>query len=852
MIVLLLLGTAAWLVPSYLSAERYRRRLEAALKWALHRPVTFGDLSFHLLPRPGFSISNAVVGEDPAFGSEPFARVDRIECDLRWRSLWRSRLDFARLRLEHPSLNLVRNERGEWNVENLLVQSGIALPPSDATPGIVTGLGGELDLEAEGARIDFKVGADKKPFAITDLRARLSFDRARRLVRYRLAGNPVRTDLSLPTPGVVELAGEWTPGRDLEGPLRATVRTRGALLYDWVPLITGRNPEIYGVLDAEIRLTGSLRVLNLEGESRLSQLHRWEQLPPSDPMPWTIRFRGQFDRKRGRALMESVEASFANSYLHISGSVDRIPRSPELDLVVALEHSRLEDLFALSRRLWASTTTISVQGRVDGMLAIQGPWARRRYGGFLGAREVLLNTASGTFPVSELAVRIDSRGARLAPLRVTLAPRVELVAEGAVSRADKPPRYELHLSAKAVPLRDVLGFGRALGLRSLQGLDATGVGTATFRLAGSAWPLAPPTLTGHAELQAARLLIPGLTEPLNLPRASIQVSGDQITADPVRAVLGTSVFSGRLRHQGERKQPWEFDIRADNLSLEQGALWFDVLGRRRPLPLLERLPGLSSFAARRAVASTLFAALNARGYFATPTVTYRALTLRDFRGTCEISGRVIRVVRASFRAGGGRSHGSAKVDLTKTPAPIVADISVEGVSVQALVSQLPAALRGASGAISANGHLETQGLSREEMSTNLTGEATVSLKNLSFGDFDPLGALLRDAGWGTLEPAHGQAALDSTIVTLEVRDRRVMFRKASLDLTGARLGLTGTYGFDGVVDVDVHADLRHLRRRWLSSSGDVKPDGGLGRLHLVGPLDRLVVTPEIEVSRANP
>ncbi len=82
-IALAFLMVAGWLLPLFFSAERYRRRLEAGLERALHRPVKFGAIAFRLLPRPGFSIENAVLGEDPAFGSEPLARVDRIECDLR-------------------------------------------------------------------------------------------------------------------------------------------------------------------------------------------------------------------------------------------------------------------------------------------------------------------------------------------------------------------------------------------------------------------------------------------------------------------------------------------------------------------------------------------------------------------------------------------------------------------------------------------------------------------------------------------------------------------------------------------------------------------------------------------------
>ncbi len=56
-------------------------------------------------------------------------------------------------------------------------------------------------------RVDFKEGENKKPFAITDLSAQLSFDPARDYLRFRLVGYPIRSDLPLPTPGAVEV--DW-------------------------------------------------------------------------------------------------------------------------------------------------------------------------------------------------------------------------------------------------------------------------------------------------------------------------------------------------------------------------------------------------------------------------------------------------------------------------------------------------------------------------------------------------------------------------------------------------------------------------------------------------------------------
>ncbi len=854
---LAVLAAAGWLVPSFFSAERYRRRLEAGLERALKRPVSFEAVSFRLLPRPGFSIKNAVVREDPEFGFEPLARVEQIDCDLRWRSLWRSRLDFARLRLKRPSFNLVRNARGEWNVGTLLRKSGLGSPA--APPARAADSPGDLELEVDGGRIDFQEGANKKPFAITGLRASLNFDLGQGRLTYRLEGSPIRTDLSLPTPGRLELHGEWTPGSDLGGPLDATLETRAALLYDWVPLLAGRNPEIYGLLDAEFRLTGTLRVLKITGESRFTQLRRWEQLPPADPLPTTLYFRGQFDRAQGRVQIESLDAQFADSQIHLAGSVDKFPSSPRLDLVVAVERSRLEDFLSLARRFAGSSAAWGVSGRVDGLLTVQGPWTERRYSGFLSVRDARLSTPSRAFRVSEISLQIDNQAARLAPFRLMLAPRVELVGEGGIYRAaqnlsghlsqPRRPGYELVLSARGVPLHELVEFGRAMGVEAVEDLDAYGMTSGVLRLSGPAWLPARPAVVCRAELRAARLLLPGLTEALQIPHARIQVSDDQVVADPVVAVIGTSVFTGRLQHRGQRRQPWKFDARAESLSLEQGSLWFDVLGHRPPLSLLERIPGLRPLVARRFAATTLFSGLNAQGRFTASTVTYRALSLRDFRASVDISGRVVRVAHATFRAGGGRGQGSAAVDLTSSPARMVVDVSLRDAALQALAPRMPAALRKAHGEYSASGHFETRGLSREEMSANLQGQATVNVQNLFFGDFDPLEVLARRAGWGKLEAARTEPSIRSAIVAFRVRDRRLVLNSSRVELAGASLILTGTYGFDGTAELDVLSDFRRLTRRWLDRESEADPAGRQADLHLSGSLDKLVTTPGVQVSR---
>jgi len=849
-IAFLLLGLAAWIVPSYFSAERYRRRLQVGLEQALHRSVKFGALSFHLMPRPGFSIETAEVDEDLDFGPEPFARVDRIDCELRWHSLWRSRMDFAHLHLVNPSFNIVLNSRGEWNVERLLRQSGVTAP-AGATAKVNPSLAAEqMDLEVADARINFQVGPNKKPFALTEVQARLQVNPAQGRVQFQFTASPVRSDLTIPTPGPVMADGTWTPGGDLRGPFDARVRTRGALLYDWIPVVTGANPQVYGVMDSDIRLTGSLPDLTVEGVTHLSQLHRWQELPPSDSMPWTFRFRAQLERGRERVLVEGLEASFADSHLHLSGAVDKLQSAPQLDLVMSLEHSRLEDVMALVHRLWPNSSPWNLKGRINAMLAIQGPWKDRRYGGYVGAQQVSLETPSGTFPISEIAVRINNRGAILAPLQISLALRVPLSVQGTIDRTNLGPRYELQLAAKGVPLHNAVSFGRGLGIHALQGIDATGTANASIHLAGSAWPLARPALTARAEIRAARLLISGLTEPLNLPRASLKINGDQITADPVVAVLGTSLFNATLAHRGARVNPWNFDLHANSLRLEQAALWFDALGLRRPLPLLERLPGLASFAARRVAASQIFGSLNAEGRFSTAALSYRGVVLKDFQGNFEIAGRTIRMKTAKFGADGGHGEAEGAVDFTTSPPVLSAKATLMGVSVQSLTARLSGPVHEMRGSANANGTFQTRGLAREELAENLTGQMMLRVKDISFGDSDPLGNLAQQALWGKLEPTHGPVTAPPVILNVGIRDRRFIVKSTALDLSGAILQLNGTYTWAGTLDLNVRANLRRLRRRWLARDDATQPYPLLPEVRLGGRIDHLEVIPAEGVASA--
>jgi hypothetical protein len=859
-VVLALLVAAAWVAPYFLNAGRYRPLLKAGLERSLRRRVSLGHIALHFFPHLGFTVENVVIDEDPAFGLEPFVRVGQIDCDLQWRSLWSSRLYFGTLRLSDPSINLVRNSAGRWNVENLLLQSGIearssGLGPSSPAPA-------NLSIEIEGARLNFKIGENKKPFAIVDTRAHLDFEYDSNRIDFRMAGEPVRTDLEFPTPGLVELDGNWSPARTPGHTLDATLRMQGALLYDWIPLLTGRDPEVYGVMDSTIHLSGTLRQIGYSGEAQLRQLHRWEQLPSSNDLPCDLRFRGQFDRDQENLTIKSMDLAFADSQLHLEGSIAQVSSHPDLDLIVAFERSRLRDLQRLSERVSGSRVAWIINGRLNGMISVRGVWREKQYGGFLNAHEVLLDTPSGAFPVSDVAIRITRAGARLAPARVGLAPGVELVAEGTLrhispqqsSRRPTPrPTYELTLSSHAVSLGRLVHFGRALGILGKSPLEAAGIGSFTLHLAGGAWPWTRPSVTAQASIRSARLEVPGLSEPLNVPRARIQIYGKQVIINPFLAVMGTSVFSGWVMHERGSHAPWDFSLKADKLSMEQAGQWFEGVGDRNTTSLLDRIIGIGLLISGHEPSFHIAARLDARGQFSTPLLTYRKLSLHDLRANLTVHNRKVHLAKVQFTAGGGRGEANVLVDLAKTPARLSGQADVSGADIRAMGPYLPAVLAGVHGYYSAEGTFEANGLTHSDLARTLRGEMTVRLEGVGLGEFNPVRTLAHRLGMDLFETGSRPLFLPGASAHLQVRDRHVELEDFPVDVEGAKFQLKGQYAFDGSARLQVRADLSGIHQSWTPvHSGTIGPVSRMADLDFAGTLRNLEVVPSSQISQTQP
>src|SRR5579871_4374053 len=218
-------------------ASRLKSRIISSISASLGRSVDLSSVHIRLLPRPGFDLENLVVYDDPAFGAEPMLRASEVTADLRLTSLVRGRLEIARLNLTEPSLNLVQDERGRWNLEALLERTArTPLAPTAKTkaeprPGFPY-------IEGTSARINFKRGPEKKPYALTNADFSLWQD-SENAWGVRLRAQPVRTDLNLNDTGLLQVNGTWQRAANLhETPLQFKVEWSRAQLGQVTKIFT--------------------------------------------------------------------------------------------------------------------------------------------------------------------------------------------------------------------------------------------------------------------------------------------------------------------------------------------------------------------------------------------------------------------------------------------------------------------------------------------------------------------------------------------------------------------------------------------------------------------------------------
>jgi len=268
-------------IPPLINVSRFQRRVDGNISASLGRPVHFSGLSLDLLPLPGFTLENFVIDEDPAFGFEPTLSADEVRITLRLSSLWRRRIEFSSISFTDPSVNLVHNADGRWNVQSLLLQASRiqAAPTAQRYAGPAPRF---PYIEATGARLNLKLGEEKTPVSLTDADFALWLPEEHQW-HLRLEAHPVRTDIAPGETGTLRVEGTMggadTHDSLADVPIDLHGTWQDAQLGGLTSMLLGRDAGLRGDFSFDIGLLGTVGRNAITASLALNNARRADFIP---------------------------------------------------------------------------------------------------------------------------------------------------------------------------------------------------------------------------------------------------------------------------------------------------------------------------------------------------------------------------------------------------------------------------------------------------------------------------------------------------------------------------------------------------------------------------------------------
>jgi hypothetical protein len=330
---LVILVVAAQVCLSLLvRTRRMHDYLSRQLERAFGRPVEVGQFEMQLLPAPRFDANRITVGEDPSFGNEYFLRTDNLSASLRWSGMLGGHFEFGTLSLTRPSLILVRNSQGQWNLERWLPpakpvaadSARVYGPPTPVAP--VRRL---LRIEFNEGRVDFKNQDEKLAFALTQVSGSVDQISAGRW-QLQLQAQPWRSGVPLQSVGTLRVQGDVAGTSARLQPARFSFHWEEVSLADLFRLFRGRDYGVRGVLtlDGTLKSGTAADAVSAEAaggvwsfatEARASQVHRWDLTGRSDNPQVRVAVNGHWNVPAGVVDAERISVEAPRSNLRGTG-----------------------------------------------------------------------------------------------------------------------------------------------------------------------------------------------------------------------------------------------------------------------------------------------------------------------------------------------------------------------------------------------------------------------------------------------------------------------------------------------------------------------------------------------------
>jgi uncharacterized protein involved in outer membrane biogenesis len=793
-------------------ASRLKSRIIFSISSAVGRPVDIGSVHLRLLPRPGFDLENLVVYDDASFGAEPMLRAGEVTAVLRLTSLLRGRLEIARLDLTEPSLNLVHADSGRWNLEALLERTAhMPLAPTgkprlERRPGFPY-------IEATSARINFKSGAEKKNYALTNADFSLWQD-SENSWGVRLKAQPFRTDLNLNDMGVLQLSGAWQRADALrDAPLRFNVEWSRAQLGQFTKFFTGNDQGWRGEILLDATLTGTATDLQITSNGSIQDFRRYD-ISSGKPLRLAAQCNGAYSSLDHQFHGLACQAPVGNGLISLTGNAG-LPGSRDYEFFLTAANVPARAAAVLVQSVKKNLPEDSVaDGSLHGTLRLghrSGSIAAPQFEGRgeitglhlasaankaeIAAETIpFVLTTSGTFASATGRSRQGSHRmvtsmslpqgphVEFDPISVAMGHLAPAIVRGWIDRGG----YNISLVGEG-EIAKIVRMARMFGFPPLQSVTIEGTAQGALQIAGS-WAVrvdgaasnfSAPAVTGTGKLRNVRIGIRGVGGPIEIVSADVQVLPEEVRIARLNAKAADTLWAGSLSVPracgGAAACQSHFTLTADQIEIGALREWASPSAKARPWYLLLE-PNAKT-------GSSFLATVRASGELTTEHLQLPRLQATRVFAKVILDGGRLQISKLNADFLGGQHRGEWQADFSVKPAVCEGSGTVTGASLVDIAD----AMKDEWIAGTANARYEIKGPCPAEFWSSAEGTLSFDLRD----GILPHILLGESAEPFKVASLVGQAQLHAG--TIEIRN-------ANLNSPEGRFELSGTSSLKGELD----------------------------------------------------
>jgi hypothetical protein len=813
---------------------RLQRRLTARLETVFGRSVEVGSYEFSLWGGPTLEAHTVTFGEDPRFGHEYFLRADSLTVRLRWQSFFHGHMELGAIALESPSLNLVRNAEGDWNVAEWLPKSaGSALPSSPAAAVRF----GRIDVAS--GRINFKLADEKLPFALINVNGYMEPDRSGRWT-LNLEAVPTRAAVLLQQAGTIRVSGHVGGTSSRLRPAVLDLAWDDASLSDLLHLAHGYDFGVRGGLGLVVHAETQGNNWALQGRAELRRLHRWDfALRPDNPAVNVNAKMILYPLASGLDITEAtIEAphSFARADAHFAwpsaaepqfaaqGVGTAVASPPQFEITQS--QLDLSDVLAWIRAFHSDVAPdVSLHGfaSVRAGFSAWPPRLTSAVGAIAGAD---LASARLRVPahLSQALFRYDHEIFSLLPATISYGSSDGAIHVEAIAGAGQREFPVYRLSGNLTQVRDLVATAGALGWNISRGWDLAGPVRCDLRWQGARFPWETQpvgSIEWGGEPAGASLLTPFLNQPVKQIRARAEFKPGLRHI----ALASADAFGARWSGTFDRHDlatGWQFALSTDALSAADLDRWLNP--RWRQSFLNRMLPFLNSSSPANAVPENL----RAEGRINIAEFALAPVALHHLQSDVKIGGRHIEVSSARAEFFGGALEGSLDAQLTAAPAYRL-NLDYSRVDLAALTAAFPTLADSFSGSASGEFALDSGGGTRADLVSSLECRGNARITDAKLRNINLLESTL------VAESRPGGSSFPSASAVFACGNGKIIFQR--LRFTGAAQDIAAS----GSVDFSRNL---HLQLRVLPAAGAIGTARPAAQLfELTGPISAPTIQP---------